>query len=344
MEKKSLKIISIGLAVLLLLSIITIAILATLLVVRTQDVIDFSNPNTEIQKEQTYALSNVNFKSVSDVNQSNMQTVNVVAKIKPFNASDKRLKWTTSWANANSEWANGKAPTDYVSIIVDNGDSRKAKITLLEAFGEIIVLTVTSVSNPDVSKSVEIRCIADLDFVTTFEFGGVEYILTKDGFKNIGLNFDVYGTSYNYPTGSKEDFNLKSNAYYPKVSTNEIVKPYVTFYFKRNVHYLILTSSVKYMLEYDYLNSNEVKVPIVIEENKEVLPTKYENPYGVKEGEDLDVSQTTMNISSLDDVLYAFLGSATKDKKLQSGNLVVLEMKFMGTGPTINMTMRFSSI
>ena len=53
MEKKSLQIISIGLAVLLLLSIITIVILATLLVVRTQDVIDFSNPNTEIQKDSS---------------------------------------------------------------------------------------------------------------------------------------------------------------------------------------------------------------------------------------------------------------------------------------------------
>ena len=243
MEKKSLKIISI-LVVLLLLSIITIAILATLLIVKVQDVIDFSNPNTEIDNSQTYALSNVNFKSVSDMNNDNIQSVNVVAKIKPFNASDKRLKWTISWANANSEWATGKTPSNYVSIIVDENDSRKAKITLLEAFGEIIVLTVTSVSNPDVSKSVEIRCIADLDFVTTFEFDNVEYILTKDGFKNLGLNFDVYGTNYNYPTGSKEDFKLKSNAYYPKVSTNEIVKPYVTFYFKRNVHYLILTSSV----------------------------------------------------------------------------------------------------
>ncbi len=335
MEKKSLKIISIGLAVLLLLSIITIAILATLLVVRTQDVIDFSNPNTEIQKEQTYALSNVNFKSVSDVNQSNIQTVNVVAKIKPFNASDKRLKWTTSWANANSEWANGKVPNDYVSIIVDNEDSRKAKITLLEAFGEIIVLTVTSVSNPEISKSVEIRCIADLDFVTTFEFGGVEYSFNKEGFSNGSKVLILQGDNYNYPTGNKDSFKIKTTLYCSKTYTNNLQEAFVTFTNETKYDGYLLSMPWKYHTKYEYINDQNKKIPIIENGSTIVVnPTLNEDSRG--DGY-IDPEKFELVLRSIDDLVFDVLNSAFKGTNSNKENYHYVEMKFLGDGASIKL-------
>ncbi len=57
----------------------------------------------------------------------------------PENTTDKRIRASLSFKNADSEWANGKTVTDYVSI---NIDQREIILTCLQAFGEQINLRV----------------------------------------------------------------------------------------------------------------------------------------------------------------------------------------------------------
>ncbi len=332
MEKKSLKIISITLAILLLLSIITIAILSTLLIVEKNNVIDFTIPNTEIKKDETYALSDVNFMSVSDT-EASVQSVNVTCKVKPFNATNKNLNWSLNWQNASSEWATGKTPTDYIQVIVDNIDTRNANITMLKAFGEIIILTVSSVSNPEVSKSVELRCIAELDFVTNFTFREIGYSFNKDGFVDGTTELSLNGRYYDYPHDNIEDFNINTQIY-GSTSTNIKEKPFITFKYYKHSDFKILYQEIIYTVEYDYLNNLNVKVPIG-EENQDLymLPTSYTNPEGVNVGDDGDVSRLEHQAISLDYLLFNIIRNVTKT--YNSYSYEYLEMKFMGTGPII---------
>lgn len=337
MEKKSLKILSIILATLLLLSVTTIAILATLLVVEKSNVIDFTMPDTEINQNKTYNLSNVNFKSTSDTNSNNIQSVNVIAKVKPFNATDKRLTWSIAWKDSNSEWATNKNPLDYVKIVVDEIDSRKASISMLNSFGEIIILTVSSVSNPEVTKSVEIRCIAELDFVTSFKFRDVTYSFNKDGFLDGSKELYLSGSYYNYPSDKIEDFDIKTTVY-GSTSTNITEKPFVTFRYFNHSDFYFLNYRIIYTTDYNYLNDLNVKVPIE-EENDELylLPTSFINPDGINVGDEGDVSQMEHTAISLDYLVYGIIrNTSTKDIKY---SYRYLELKFMGTGSVIKINM-----
>lgn len=74
--------------------------------------------------------------------------VTVTATVLPETAIDKSVTWNVAFANAESEWASGKTATDYLTVTPDEGDSRIAVLTCNEAFGEQIVLTCASVSDP----------------------------------------------------------------------------------------------------------------------------------------------------------------------------------------------------
>ncbi len=181
MEKKSLQIISIGLAVLLLLSIITIAILATLLVGRTQNNEINVEPAIIEQTDKIYSLANVNFATTADGNSTIGQSVNLQASVYPFNATDKELSWSLYWKNAESEWAINKIVSDYVICVVDNENSTKARITELQAFGETIICKVSSVKQPDKFAIIEINHLATIiDFYAKFGYNGQTYEFTKN--------------------------------------------------------------------------------------------------------------------------------------------------------------------
>lgn len=181
MEKKSLKIISIGLAVLLLLSIITIAILATLLVVKTQNNEINVEPAIIEKTDKVYSLANVNFATTADGNSTIGQSVNLQARVYPFNATNKELSWSLYWKNAESEWAINKIVSDYVTCVVDDENSTKARITELQAFGETIICKVSSVKQPDKFVIVEINHLATIiDFYAKFDYNGQTYEFTKN--------------------------------------------------------------------------------------------------------------------------------------------------------------------
>lgn len=328
--EKSLKILAIVLSILLVISIVTITVLSTLLIYSNVDNdIDFNIPN---KTNKTYNLSNVNFKSTSDTASNNIQSVNVIANVKPFNATDKSLSWSLSWKDPNSDWATGKTVTDYVSVSVDSANSLHATITKLKSFSEIIILTVTSVSNPEVSKSVEIRCIGETDFKVILKWGDKEYIFNKNEFLDSGgsdINTELIISRNN---NRDEEINVRVfelNAY---ESTND-TKPFVTFNssFTKTVSTGLTTSfSVNYY--FNYIDNIHLKVPIVNNESAEKtakVTSHKDKPADNKfyQGIRDDYGDTEINITSFKHLIEDFCRQAFID---QGTNF--LDFKFMGTG------------
>lgn len=332
MEKKNLRILSIVLSILLVISIVVITALSTLLVYGNVDNdIDFSLPNNTLESSKTYNLSNVNFKSTSDTDSNNIQTVNVIANVKPFNATDKRLSWSLAWKDSNSEWATDKTVTNYVSINVDSVNSSKATITKIKSFSEIIILTVTSVSNPEVSKSVEIRCIGETDFKVILKWGEKEYVFNKKEFQDSGgsdINTELIISRNN---NRDEEINVRVYELNAYESTND-TKPFVTFNssFIKTVSTGLTTSfAVKY--NYDYIDNMNVKIPIVDNESAEktIKVTSYKNKPDNKfyQGVRDDYSDTEINITSFKHLIEDFCRQAFIDQGIN-----FLDFKFMGTG------------
>lgn len=87
------------------------------------------------------------------------QTVStkIAANISPYNATDKTVDWSLAFVNAESEWANGKTVTDFVTAVPETDGALVATISCLQPFGEQIKLTVTSRDNPNASAS----CLID---------------------------------------------------------------------------------------------------------------------------------------------------------------------------------------
>ena len=71
----------------------------------------------------------------------------LTATVLPADAADKTVKYSVAWSNANSTWAKGKTVTDYVSVTQASTGSLIATAACKQAFGEPIVVTVTSNNN-----------------------------------------------------------------------------------------------------------------------------------------------------------------------------------------------------
>ena len=83
------------------------------------------------------------------------QTVStkIAANISPYNATNKSVDWSLAFVNTESEWANGKTVTDYVTAVPETDGALVATVSCMQPFGEQIKLTVTSRDNPNASAS-----------------------------------------------------------------------------------------------------------------------------------------------------------------------------------------------
>lgn len=70
----------------------------------------------------------------------------LTATITPDEATDKRVRYTAAWANAESDWAQDKAVSDYLTI-KQTDYALTATVECKQAFGEQIVITCTSMDN-----------------------------------------------------------------------------------------------------------------------------------------------------------------------------------------------------
>lgn len=105
----------------------------------------------------------------------------ITATVKPDDASNKNIKWNLSFKNASSTWAQGKKPSDYVTVTASGTTNNTAVLTCKQAFGEQILLT--AVSEYDSSKSAV--CTVDYEkkltgFSATYKFGASQSLYSCD--------------------------------------------------------------------------------------------------------------------------------------------------------------------
>ena len=107
----------------------------------------------------------------------------ITATITPADAANKNVVWKLNWVDGGSEWATGKAVTDYVGIAEDINTYKGSEVTVycLQPFGEQVQITAISEQN----KSFEASCtcdyvkrLADITAVLQRELETVETVTT----------------------------------------------------------------------------------------------------------------------------------------------------------------------
>lgn len=81
----------------------------------------------------------------------------ITATVTPENATNIALDWSVAFADPASEWATGKTVTDFVIVTPTEDGALTAVVENFSAFGEQIIITVTSRENSAISAS----CTAD---------------------------------------------------------------------------------------------------------------------------------------------------------------------------------------
>ena len=110
----------------------------------------------------------------------------LTATITPSYAVNKTVDWSVAFVNPSSSWANGKTVTDYVTVTPTSDGALTATVSCLQAFGEQIIVTVTSRENTDVSASCTVDYAQKITG-SSFSFGDVS--CTIGG--NTAVNFEV---------------------------------------------------------------------------------------------------------------------------------------------------------
>ena len=87
---------------------------------------------------------------------SNAVTANLIATITPNNAANKKVDWSAAFRNPESEWASGKTLSDYIGVTPAADGSLMASVACYQAFGEQVILTVTSRENAEATASCTI--------------------------------------------------------------------------------------------------------------------------------------------------------------------------------------------
>lgn len=135
----------------------------------------------------------------------------LTAEVSPDYASDKSLDWTKiDWQDGASEWATGKAVTDYVTV-TPSADGSSAVLACLQDFGEPIVLTVSSVSNPEVCATCFVNYyqrVKSCDFAILYD--GEEVTPTIEN--------GVYKVDY---TGAEKDYTVELRPVYSAYTLEE---------------------------------------------------------------------------------------------------------------------------
>ena len=83
-------------------------------------------------------------------------TANIIATITPNNAANKKVDWSAAFKNPESEWASGKTLSEYITVTPAADGSLMASVTCYQAFGEQVILTVTSRENAEATASCTI--------------------------------------------------------------------------------------------------------------------------------------------------------------------------------------------
>lgn len=128
----------------------------------------------EMDSETIYELPRAMVFSPAARGATPEKTVQIRAVIEPADATNQLVDWEIAFANPESEWANGKTLSDYVTITETN--ALTTTVTFKEAFGEQMIITVTSQDNPEYSDTCTVDCAQKLQsvYVTYAAGAGLE--------------------------------------------------------------------------------------------------------------------------------------------------------------------------
>lgn len=190
-------------AILLIMATLGLLLASVITQKSIQDMFDFSSETTEKSSssygdiivsdtlENGISLSIYDsFLNTSDLDNelNNSNSFTLVASINPSNASNKLVEWSASFQNAESEWAEGKNVSEYISVEPSSEGALTANVKCLKSFAERIEVTVTSLANSEISATCVLdyarrikdwRLHGDNDFV--FDFGEDALFLDFDG-------------------------------------------------------------------------------------------------------------------------------------------------------------------
>ncbi len=113
--------------------------------------------------------------AANGVEESAESAVTVTATVQPDNdAMNSVIVWRLEWKDGSSEWASGKAISDYMTATSDEDSitgSKTVTLSCLESFGEPIILTAKCKYDEAITASIQIDYAARLEFV--------EYVATN---------------------------------------------------------------------------------------------------------------------------------------------------------------------
>ena len=169
----------------------------------------------------------------------------LTATVLPADAADKTVTYTAAWQNANSTWAKSKNVNDYVTVTQATAGALTATVTCEQAFGEPIIVTVTSNSNPSAKatatlhfkqKVASYEIYADDD--TPILTDGIYYtkygegtnntdLFLRVGYENDGGGFDTYCCGSEVYTRANPDLSDDGDLY--NYSYNLNIEPTAEF-------------------------------------------------------------------------------------------------------------------
>lgn len=148
--------------------------------------------------------------------QTASEGVTVTATVKPDTAMNKSLTWSVKFADPTLTWAQGKEATDFVTVTVNEENSREATVRCLEPFGAQILVRATSVQDPTKSGT----CAVDYLKIPTaidLKFGEIECNIGGETGVTIELSDSVQ------PSGGATNLNVTYGSEYTVEDEYEIL-------------------------------------------------------------------------------------------------------------------------
>lgn len=149
----------------------------------------------------------------------------LTATVNPSYASNQNVTWSVAWKDATSTFATGKTVTEYVKVTPTAEGAKTATVECLQAFGEQIIVTVASESNPDVTASATMdyaKRLTDLAFEVNYD-SNYAYLAgdTLFGF-NVRIEDDIT-IEYNSPMWGVGTVDDEVQSFSVLISVNETI-------------------------------------------------------------------------------------------------------------------------
>ena len=106
----------------------------------------------------------------------------------------KAIDWSVAWKNSSSEWATGKVVTDYVTVTPTADGALTAKVKKVAAFGEQVIVTVTSRVLPELKATATVDCLMEFTLAVhsiTIKLGDVFSFYPNPTINEIILSYSI---------------------------------------------------------------------------------------------------------------------------------------------------------